>query len=371
MIRLSIYKLNFKLEKPLQIAFYTFLYRESVIIKMEYKDYVGLGEASPFELITLDTQDNVIQEAKQLLTIPLDPTYNSIEDLHTFLDGKITSRTLRTALDFAYHDLLGKVKNVPVYKLYSKKTKKIVTSITLTIKNTPEETALATSSILRTYPNLQVLKVKLKGNKDVDRVKAIKKVTPKSLKFIIDGNQCYGNEQKAISSIKEIQAILRNVIIVEEPCPKAKLTELKKVKNAIQNAYVIADESVVDLTDAKLLIRRKAADGINIKLQKAGGIWKAKEIATLCNKNNLKIMVGCMLEGPIGIAAGIHFAISTPNILVADLDSDLFMKSHAKFGPFYSRGMRFIENRPGLGVDLDEKVLNSLKRHKEIVYEKI
>lgn len=368
MISLQVKKINFKLEEPISISFHTFHYRENVLVILRHKDLVGYGEAAPFKSITGDSQEEVIEQSNFIKELPLNPEKNSVEDLHKYLDKKIKSQTLRCAVDFAYHDLLGKLKKIPTYNLYARKPKLTENSITIFIKESPKETTIEAKRIFDKYPYLKLLKIKLKGEGDIERVKAIKKVAPARLKFIVDANQGFNDPKNAVKTLTEIKKVLGDVVLVEEPCPKKQLDKLKFVKDNLKSMLVFADESAATIDDVRKIIKKQAADGVNIKLQKAGGIFPSKKIAKMCEENNLKVMVGCMLEGPLAISAGVHFAVSTPNVILTDLDIDLEMPVHAKGIAEFKNGVRIPNKKAGLGVDLNFEKIRNLSRKGQVLF---
>lgn len=372
MITVTGYKLNFKLSQPLAISFHTFYYRESVLVELLHQNLVGIGEAAPFEPITGDSQQDVINQLKTLTELPLNPRTDDIEKLHILLKQRHISQTLRAAFDFAYHDLLGKMQAVPIYKLYSDKATLVDNSVTVLIKDSLEETAQDARNIYKQYPDLKILKIKLKGEKkDIERAKAIKSVSPEQMTFSLDANQGFNDPYLAVEVLTKAASILENVSIVEEPCPKGQLEKLKYVKNHVKDFLVFADESAATIDDVKKVVKKSAAHGVNIKLQKAGGIWPAKQIADICDKKGLKVMVGCMLEGPIGIAAGIHFVASTPNVVSSDLDSDLDMPKHTNQVAEFKDGARIPPITAGLGVAPRFNLISKLKEKGDVVFEKV
>ena len=370
-MKTNIYKLNTKLPEPISISFHTFYYQENVILTLEANGFTGLGEAAPFKPITGDSQAEVLEQAEKLREIDLDPNNFEPEKLHEILDEKnITSETLRAAVDFAYHDLVAKIKNIPVFKLYADTPTFIDNSVTIFVKDSFEETASDAKKVFNTFPDLKILKIKLKGEHDVERAKAIKNVAPQNMKFLIDANQGYKDPQIAVNDLTQIGDILENVILVEQPTPKEDLVALKYVKDNMKNMLVFADESAATVSDAKKVIETNSAHGINIKLQKAGGIHPAKQIAKMCEGSNYKIMVGCMLEGPVGIAAGIHFADSTKNLILTDLDGDLTVENYANKLPFIS-GQRQTTDQAGLGINLEWEKIKSHADGDNLIFEKI
>jgi L-alanine-DL-glutamate epimerase-like enolase superfamily enzyme len=108
----------------------------------------------------------------------------------------------------------------------------------------------------------------------------------------------------------------------------------------------------------------RAAYGINIKLQKAGGIWPGKKV-------KLMVMVGSMLEGPLANMAGLHFAVSAPTVMLSDLDMDLDMPEHVRGRARLEGRMRLPGEGPGFGIEYDHDKIRALIRSGKLIYERI
>ena len=372
MIDLSLVYISFPKCTPLVISSGKFK-RESYLITLTYKDISGLGAANPFKLITGDTPKDVIRDAKKLLHIPLDPKKDSLKKLHSFLDKKrIKSMTLRAAVDSAYHDLLGKIKGKPIYKLYSKKAYYVNNSITVFLKDSIKETQNEARKIYLEFPDLKVLKIKLSGKNDIERVSAIKKISPNKMKFILDANQAYKDPKKAIEVLNKINKILKHIILVEQPCPKKDLNSLKYITDNLKGMMVFADEAASTLNDVKKIVSKRAAHGVNIKLQKAGGIYPSMQIADHCKKHGLKIMAGAMIEDVIGLTSDAHFAIANSHLVLTDLDTDIDSPKYIKGGSYIKNGKRKIcSSSHGLGIMFDAKYLKKLEAEKTIILKKL
>lgn len=141
MIKLNSYYYDYKMLSPLTISFHTWDFMENLIIELKYQNFTGLGEAAPFKLITNDSREKAVKELKKIQGLDLDPGKNSPAELHQLLDNKlIQSPSLRAAIDFAYHDLIGQLKGIPCYQLYSENAYLVPNSVTVFIKGNMEGT---------------------------------------------------------------------------------------------------------------------------------------------------------------------------------------------------------------------------------------
>lgn len=371
MLNLRISQIDFPKAKPVAISFYTWNIRQSYLLFLEYRGLQGIGEANPFKPITGDSPQELVDEAKKLSCLPLNPERDDIATLHSFLQDRVHCKSLQAALDGAYHDLIGKIKNVPVYRLYQDHMRCVPNSVTVFLQNTLEETAAEATDIYRRFPDLKILKIKLKGEGDIQRAQAIQSVSPAGMNFVLDANQGFTDPQRAVEVLTEIGKILKDVLVVEEPCPKGDLDKLKFVADHVSNMLVFADESASTLDAVKQVAAKRAAHGVNIKLQKAGGIWPAKQIAGFCTANGLKMMVGAMIEGPVAISQGVHFAVSTDNILFSDLDTDLDLPSYVIGQSPFVNGMREVNERSGLGISVDMQTTGQLQMQNQLVWRDI
>ncbi len=362
MIKLNSYYYDYKMLSPLTISFHTWDFMENLIVEMKYQNFTGLGESAPFKLITNDSREEAVKELKKLQRLNLNPEVDSLAELHQLLDSKsIQSPSLRAAIDFAYHDILGQVKGVPCYQLYSEHAYTVPNSVTVFIKKNEEETINEAIRIISLYPDLKVMKIKLSGKDDVERCSAIRHAVNKDIAYVLDANQGFDDPEESVHTLNKIIKILGKVILIEQPCPKDDLSKMKHVKDNIKGSMIFADESATDIKSVEKIIHEQAADGVNIKLQKCGGIYPAKKIADLCCQAGLKIMTGQMIEGPIATTASVHFAVSTQNMVITDLDMDLDLEKHINNSADFKNGLRIPKNTPGFGLSFNKAEIKHLQ----------
>jgi len=363
------YKIDHRLEEPFTIAYKTMSYARNlrVIIKAT-EGLVGVGEASPLKPATRDTREEALRFIKYASVFLKDSDPCDISRIHSILDRVsskmgFTSQTAKTAIDSACFDILGKKAKKPIYQILGgMKPREVPNTVTIYLRSL-EDTARKARSLMRKYTrnDLQRLKLKLSGNPKLDKARAltVSEIFPGEL--TLDANQAYKNEELAIKVFNDIyDALGSRVVLVEQPSPKKDLQKLKRISDQCK-IPVFADESVVTLEDLKEIIKWDSAAGVNIKLQKAGGIFWGAKMAELAKDSGLEIMVGCMLESGIGIAQDAHFLAGIPTDIVAsDLDTDLEIKNNVITGqsrvPFRD-GARIPLDRPGLGVELQRRSL--------------
>jgi L-Ala-D/L-Glu epimerase len=317
----------------------------------------GCGSSSPVEYITGETQTGVI-DSLTALSHSLDG--QTVEHLEPLLDMAArllkTQPAARAGLEMALYDLWAKRWQIPLWEYFGGAGSHLVTDITVPIVPADEATRIVKQALLDGFDAFKV-KIGDSGGHDADfaRIDAVVKGAP-TCHIRIDANQAFTPEA-AVSFVKTAQSITSNIQLVEQPVAREDFDGLKYVRGHI-DLPLFADESARTYQEAKALIRHEAVDGINIKLMKSG-IREAVDIVSLCRRNGIRLMVGCMLESSLGVAAASAIAAGTGSFNFIDLDSHVLLKPvESLAGKFKAIGPKITldPEAPGWGVSFEEPV---------------
>ncbi|MGI5997331.1 MAG: dipeptide epimerase [Lutispora sp.] len=329
---------------------------EDVIIEIHTDTgHVGYGEAPPTGAITGDTTGAIIGAINDhIKKVLIGRDVDDFENIIKAMNGSIVKNTsAKAAADMALWDLYGQLYNIPVYKMLGGSRKSIETDITISV-NSPEEMARdAVSAIKRGY---NCLKVKVGSNPELDvaRLSAVREVAPDVL-IRIDANQAWSPKQ-AVRILNQMQEKGLDIEFVEQP---VKGHDFEGLKYVTQNSYVpvMADESVFSPLDALKIMQMRAADLINIKLMKCGGITNALQIASAAEIYGIECMIGCMLEAKISVNAAVHLACAKQIITKVDLDGPVLCSEDPIIGgAVFNEKDITVSDEPGLGIKGIEKI---------------
>lgn len=275
---------------------------------------VGVGEGAIREDITGETLNGVV-DIIQNRVVPLiqdcDPLDREV--LMSLVDNVLEKNsTARCVIDIALHDIAGKILGIPVYKLLGgayRKTFSFSKAVILgdSVENTVKEAKRLTNA------GYGILKIKAGKDCDTDilRVKKIREACGSQIEIRVDANGGWPVEE----AIKAVKAMSKyNVAIIEQPVHADFLDGMAEVVKR-SNIPIMADESAHTLEDVMMIAEKKAADVINIKLIKAGGIIKAKQMAELADVYGIPCQIGGVMYSSILASAARHVAAGTRNIV--------------------------------------------------------
>jgi L-alanine-DL-glutamate epimerase-like enolase superfamily enzyme len=242
----------------------------------------------------------------------------------------------RAALDAALHDLQGKLAGVPVWRLLGLRRAGPPTSWTIWLGD-PDDMARRAERVAGRFRRLK-LKLGGRDGLDVERVRAVRSVADVPLQ--VDVNE-YWSLDEAIEALAELARL--GVEYCEQPLPAGDPGGVELKRRSALPIYV--DEDCHTLADVAACAQ--IAHGITIKLAKAGGIREAIRMTHAARALGLGVMLGCMLESGLGIAAGAHIASLCDHV---DLDGNLLLADDPWPGVELVDGVQLPGEEPGLGV---------------------
>lgn len=247
-------------------------------------------------------------------------------------EARIAAQTLllpgaaRNALDCALWDLEARAAELPLWQLagLAHVPRPLQTAFTISLGPPATMQEDAAKAAARGFG---LLKLKLTGEGDRERVAAVSLGAP-AARLIVDANESWGAQD--IEAEAQALAAL-GVEMIEQPVPVGQETLLDGVKSPVP---LLADESCQSVADIDLCSRY--FDGINIKLDKAGGLTEALTMRCEAETRGLKVMVGCMLSTSLGIAPAFLAAQGADWV---DLDGPILLAKDREDGFRFDGGM--------------------------------
>ncbi len=350
---LEAWPVDMKLAEPYAVAYERVEKTTNVFLCITTTGGVrGYGCAAPDLPVTGETPETVLAAldgaARPLLT-GSDP--HRLVWILERLRGEIGKEpSALAAVDMALHDILGKSAGLPLWKLLGGFRRSFKTSVTVGILPVPETVERA-----QAFLRLGFRSLKIKGGLDVDgdieRILKVREAVGPKIEIRFDANQGYTVDD----SIRFVEGTRSAKLeLIEQPTPKGEPDLLGRVTSGV-SLPIMADESLMTLRDAFRLARKDWVDMVNVKLMKVGGIHPALLINAVARAARLEVMVGCMDEAALAIAAGLHFALARPNVAYCDLDGHLDLVGDPSDGAvLLKQGVLYPTEKPGLGFDLND-----------------
>lgn len=349
---ISIGKLQIPLIRPFITAVRRTEYVEDIVVMLQTDcGKIGYGSGAATPAITGDSQDSMISAIKNILAPKL--IGRDIEELNQLLHITETAlqknSSAKAAIDIALHDLFAQKCQLPLYKFLGGHNNTISSCITISVKAVDD---MVNDALALVNDGFNVIKIKvgLNPSEDITRVSAIRSALGNDIQLLVDANQGW-DVKSALSVINALEKYNLNIGLIEQPVKATDITNLKHIRDNV-SSFIMADEACFSPADALNIAINNAADGINIKLMKSGGIYNANAIYHIAKSANLRLMVGCMLESPIGVAAIASFALSKPDMLYADLDPIALIRENYVLGGAQLVGNNIVlADKPGLGIE--------------------
>jgi len=276
----------------------------------------------------------------------------------------------KATVDFALHDLKGKLLGVPVYELLGGRTVEGAQLGWVLSAGTPDE--VAAEARIAKSKGFALLKMKTGHGTladDIAMVRAVRETVGPDVRLTVDANGFWSYEQ-ALSTIRKLDAC--ELDLIEQPLAHWDIEGMARLRGQVRTP-IYADESAQELHHIKEIIDRRAADGLFIKMQKAGGLLKSQRWLTLARLSGLPVMCGCMIGSGLEHSPSAHLWTSNQwaaqylNESIGPLMIHGVWESKdippgtdiALNVPRFENGMTYPNEGPGFGIELNEAFLES------------
>ena len=303
-----------------------------VYVELEHDGATGYGEATPIAHYGQSAESALAYLEAQADVLGDDPW--ALEEIESRLPAE--EPAARAAIDAALHDLQGRLTGQPVWRLLGLRRLGPPTSWTIWLGD-PDDMARRTEAVAGKFKRLK-LKLGGRDGLDVERVRAVRGVSNAPL--MVDVNEAWSLDE-ALEALAQLD--LLGVEYCEQPLP-AHDPDGPALKEG-SPLPIFVDEDCHTLGDVAACAER--AHGINIKLAKSGGIREAIRIAHVARALGLGVMLGCMNESGLAVAAGAQIASLCDHV---DLDGNLLLRHDPWPGVELVDGVQLPSESPGLGV---------------------
>jgi L-alanine-DL-glutamate epimerase-like enolase superfamily enzyme len=311
-------------------------YRDTLQVRFRRDGITGHGEGAPivrYQENAVDAQ-KAVESVRDLVTAADPWEFDKLEaEIARRLGGQFAAQA---ALDIALMDWVGQKLGIPLYRYFGLDPKAApVTTFSIGI-DTPE----ITRQKVREAAAFPVLKIKVGLDTDEATIAAVRSVTNKPLR--VDANEGWKDKEVAVRKINWLAT--QGVEFVEQPMPADMLEETRWVRQRV-HLPLIADEACRHAGDIPQLAG--IFDGVNVKLDKAGGIREAFQMIEVARALGLRTMLGCMVSSSVSVTAAAHLS---PLVNYADLDGNLLIANDPFVGVQVKEGKLILPSGPGLGL---------------------
>jgi L-Ala-D/L-Glu epimerase len=340
---------------PLRTPFVTALRRvdkaDSVLVEVRDEDgRSGWGEGTQTWKITGDAGPAITAALSGPLreaVLGKDP--DDLEELTRAVASAVVGNTsAKAALDCALHDLAAQRLGVPLARLLGGTALRVPTDVTLAVAETAQ---MADAAAHRRAEGFTILKVKVgePGADEVKRLAEIRRAAGAGTVLRLDANQGWSPKQ-AVRLIRAIEDAGLDIELIEQPVRAGDLDGLAWVTDHVTTP-VLADESIWSPADLLRLVDRRAADLVNVKLAKCGGLRAARHLLAIAEAAGVGVIFSSMLESHVGTAAAASLAAAARTPLTADLDAAWWLaRSPVQGGMAYDSATIVLPGSPGLGI---------------------
>lgn len=277
-----------------------------------------------------------------------------LQKMERVLDG---SQVAKAGIEMALYDIVGKALNTPVYNLLGGMVRdRIPLSFSIPFGDPADMARFATELVQQGYGTVKV-KVGLDPRRDLETLRRVREAIGPDTHMRVDANMAWRTPKEAIGMIAAMEEYRPQ--LMEQPLHPRDLDGMAFIRQHVR-VPIMADESVWTPQDAMEVIKRGAADIVNVYVSESGGLFNASRTFSICEAAGIPCMIGSMPEFGLGTAACIHLGVAMTNL---GLDSDacgvLYHAEDLLAEPLrIEGGFAYPPAGPGLGVELNMEIVN-------------
>ena len=353
---IDIIPVRLPLREPFVVAYASYPDTLSVLVRIRTRDGAeGWGEATPDPNVTGETWGGTVETLRRDLAPTLigHDARNREAALYA-LDARVEAApAAKAALDVALHDLISRAAAMPLWQLLGGRVRETL-QISRVI-SMGEPAAMAAAATRHVADGFRTVKVKVgdAGDPllDARRVAAVRQAVGAEVAIKVDVNQGWRSPGTAIAAIRAMAPSLPAYI--EQPVLWWDMEGLAEVRRQT-GAMIMIDEGCHGPRDMLRAVSLRAADLVNIKLMKSGGILNALKLNAIAEAAGIPAQVGTMVESSIASAAGLHAAIAMTNVRTVEMGGPLMLAEDiGNARAWYEHDTVTVPDSPGLGITVD------------------
>ncbi len=355
---IKLYPYSIPLATPFRISAGTIFNKDGLLLEVRSGDFTGWGEAS-VDLVPFYAHETVGSAAdvisKALWPLLANRTFSHPDEVSAAMEHFRGNNFAKAAIDAAVWDIYGKMADKPVWQLLGGTHREFESGPSIGIKDSPEKTVATVEKMLDAGDAR--IKIKVCPVADTPFIEAVRNAFP-DIRLMVDANNAY-----SLSDAGKIALWDRfDLLMIEQPLDESDIYFHSILRKKIKNP-VCLDESIHTLNDALCCAELQAADIVNIKVCRVGGLSAARKIHDICQQNNISNWIGGRVGSGVAVAARIAAATLPNCTLPSDcvLDS-MYMSDDLLQEPFTHDHYKI--NAPvksGLGFEIDRGKLEHYK----------
>lgn len=361
---LTVVPMRLRFHEPFAVTSGVRTHLETVLVRLTFSDgTVGWGEASPDEGVTgesptacVEALDGVLAEAVMGRGVDdVDALGSSIDDA---ADG--AGPAARAAVDIAVHDAAARRRGVPLWRFLEDRIvagggtrvgREHLQVSRVVSMDDPE--AMAARAATHVRAGFSTVKLKVGDprdwRRDVERVGAVRAAVGPDVGIKVDVNQGWRTVEVAVPAVAAMAG--SRPLFVEQPVDRRDLAGLAEIRRQVPQVPIMADEAVASVGDLERIVALGAADVVNLKVMRLGGLRAAIAADAVAAAAGMRSQIGTMIESSIGSAAGLHLATALANVAFVEMGGPLMLaEDPGDLARCYRGETVTLPDGPGLGV---------------------